>query len=92
MKKKNKQVDPIPEEFSSYEEAAEFWDTHDTSDYPDAFEEVYFKAELRKRHYEVEVDEDVMKGLKKQAKKLGVSVSRLASDLLRNQVSSTTSS
>jgi len=34
---KPKQIDPIPEEFSSYEEAGKFWDTHDTTDYPGAF-------------------------------------------------------
>jgi len=31
------QVDPIPDEFTSYDEAAEFWDSHDTMDYPDGF-------------------------------------------------------
>ena len=31
---------PIPEEFASREEAAEFWDAHDTTDYPDSFETV----------------------------------------------------
>jgi hypothetical protein len=36
----DKRIDPIPEEFDSYEEAAEFWDTHDTTDYPDAFRSV----------------------------------------------------
>jgi len=36
-KRKQRQIDPIPEEFATYEEAAEFWDTHDTTDYPDAF-------------------------------------------------------
>ena len=30
-----KKVDPIPEEFNSYEEAAEFWDTHDSTKYID---------------------------------------------------------
>jgi hypothetical protein len=28
-----KKTDPVPKEFSSYEEAAEFWGTHDTTDY-----------------------------------------------------------
>jgi len=28
-----KKIDPIPKEFNSYEEAAEFWDKHDTSAY-----------------------------------------------------------
>jgi hypothetical protein len=55
---KSKQIDPMPDGFSSYEETAEFWDTHDTMDYPDAFQDVDIKAEFRKRHYQVEVYED----------------------------------
>lgn len=90
MSKKNKHADPIPNEFSSYEEAAEFWETHDTTDYPDAFQDVEVQAEFRKRHYEVEVDEDVMKTLRKQAQKLGVPVRRLVSDLLRREISTIT--
>lgn len=90
MKAQNKKgIDPIPEEFSSYEEAADFWDNHDTTDYPGDFEDVDVKAEFRKRHYEVEIDEDVIRGLQKKADKMGVSVSRLASDLLRNQITKT---
>lgn len=34
---KAKRVEPIPTEFASYEKAAEFWETHDTTDYPGAF-------------------------------------------------------
>jgi hypothetical protein len=49
-------VDPIPEEFASYEEAAEFWDTHDTTDYPDAFRTVDVVAEFKRRYYEVEIE------------------------------------
>ena len=43
-------VDPIPEEFASYEEAAAFWDSHSTADYPDAFRPVETVTELRGRH------------------------------------------
>lgn len=43
MKRPTEQIDPIPEEFASYEEAAEFWDTHDTTDYPDDFEPCLLK-------------------------------------------------
>ena len=57
MNDKQKQIDPIPEEFPSYEDAAEFWDTHDTTDYPDSFETVDVQSELRRRRYEVEIDE-----------------------------------
>jgi hypothetical protein len=91
MSKRNKPRKPVPKEFSSYEEAAEFWDSHDTTDYPDAFEDVVVNAELRKCHYEVEVDEDLMKVLRKKAQKLGVSTSRLASDLLRREISAASS-
>lgn len=39
MSKPN-QRDPLPEEFSSYEEAGRFWDTHDSTAYPEAFETI----------------------------------------------------
>jgi hypothetical protein len=44
---KNKRVVPIPNDFSSYEGAAGFWGTHDTTDYPGAFQNVDVKAEYR---------------------------------------------
>jgi predicted phosphatase len=82
-----KNVDPIPEEFASYEEAAEFWDTHDTTDYLDAFRTVEVVTEFRSRHYEVELEAEVVRKLQAQARRRGVTVSRLASDLLRHQLS-----
>jgi predicted transcriptional regulator len=82
----NKKFDPIPEEFSSYEEAADFWDSHDTTYYPDEFEDVEVQARFIHRHFEVEVDEDVMDALIKQAKSLGVPASRIANNLLRRQL------
>ncbi|MGK7956439.1 MAG: CopG family antitoxin [Crocosphaera sp.] len=45
MNNKPNAVDPIPEEFSSYEAAAEFWDNHDTTDYLDDFETVQLKSD-----------------------------------------------
>ncbi|MCD6553479.1 MAG: hypothetical protein J7M16_05655 [Anaerolineae bacterium] len=86
MRNREKRVDPIPEEFASYEEAAEFWDTHDTTDYPDAFRTVDVVTEFRGRHYEVEIDEDVARLLRAKARQKGVTVSRLVSDLLRQQL------
>ncbi|RLC62195.1 MAG: hypothetical protein DRI80_06975 [Chloroflexota bacterium] len=86
MRNREKCVDPIPEEFASYEKAAEFWDTHDTTDYPDAFRTVDVVTEFRGRHYEVEIDEDVARLLRAKARQKGVTVSRLVSDLLRQQL------
>lgn len=90
MKGKKTCVDPIPHEFDSYEEAAEFWDTHDTTDYLNAFRTVEVEAEFRGRHYEVELDEDVVQMLQKRARELDVSVGYLASDLLRKQIAAVT--
>ena len=84
--RKKKHVDPIPEEFSSYEEAAEFWDTHDTTDYPETFVTVEFESQLRRRRYEIEVDPDVVKVLRARARQRGVSAGHLASDILRQQL------
>lgn len=48
MKDKNQPIEPIPDEFTSYEAAAEFWDTHDTTDYLENFETVSVEVtELR---------------------------------------------
>jgi len=87
MSAKKKHIDPIPDEFDSYEEAAEFWDKHDTTDYPKAFKTVKVKTELRKRHFEVEIEEELMKELRKRAQKSGVPTRRLVNDMLRRQIS-----
>jgi hypothetical protein len=83
---KKKHIDPIPDEFANYEEAAEFWDTHDTTDYPDAFRTVEVKAKFRSRRYEIEVDAEVIKALRVTARQKKVAVGQLASDLLRQQL------
>ena len=84
--RRKKHIDPIPEEFSSYEEASEFWDTHDTTDYPESFVTVDFKSQLRRTRYEIEIDSDVVKVLRAKARRRGVSASDLASDILRRQL------
>jgi hypothetical protein len=87
MPNSGKRVDPIPNEFATYEDAAAFWDTHDTTDYPDAFQTVEVEeVALRQRRYEVEIDEDVVRMLQEQARKRALPISRLASDLLRQQL------
>lgn len=86
MNSKERQVDPLPEQFSSYEEVAEFWDTHDATDYLDVFHPVTLRTEFRKRHYEVEIDKNVLFALRERARRTGVPVSRLANDMLRSQI------
>ena len=86
MKNKDKQKDALPETFSSYEEAGEFWDTHDSTDYLEHLIPVEAEVNLMKRHYEVEIEEDVMKALEKQACSQHISIGKLANDLLKQQL------
>ncbi|VVB96114.1 CopG antitoxin of type II toxin-antitoxin system [uncultured archaeon] len=44
MTKKSKQ---IPEEFKTYEEAAGFWDTHESTDFLDELEDVKMKVDIK---------------------------------------------
>jgi hypothetical protein len=82
-KKKN---DAIPNEFASYEEAAAFWDTHDTTKYTDALRPVEVVAKLKSRRFEIELDADVVKALRQRARRRKVPAKRLANDLLRQQL------
>lgn len=86
MNDKQKQIDPLPEEFASYEEAGEFWDTHDTTDYLDSFETVAVEAGLKRRRYEVEIDEELMKSLTEQAQKRSIGVNQLVSEMLKEKI------
>lgn len=89
MTKKDKKTDPIPEEFNSDREAGDFWDTHDTTDYIEAFVDTEVDVELKGRRYEIDIDEDVMVLLKKEAKRAHMNPGRLASQLLRKDLAMT---
>ena len=83
---KRKKVDPIPDEFASPEEAADFWDKHDTTHYPDKFRTVKVVSEFRNRHYEIPIDGEVALRLQQRARRAGVTPGRLASKLLRKEL------
>jgi hypothetical protein len=86
MKKKDRKIDPIPDEFASYKEAGEFWDTHDTTDYIESFINADVNVQLQGRRYEIDIDEDVMQLLKKEAERTHKLPGRLASQLLRKEL------
>ncbi|NET59132.1 MAG: hypothetical protein F6K47_24210 [Symploca sp. SIO2E6] len=83
MSDRSKAVDPIPEEFASYEAAAEFWDTHDTTDYLDDFETVPIETQLQQKRFAVEIDEELMQVLYQQSQQQGVGVTQLVNNMLR---------
>jgi len=43
--------DPLPEHFETLDEAAEFWDTHDSGDYEEFLKDVPCDFDLQKRTY-----------------------------------------
>lgn len=86
MKNKNLNIDPIPEQFDSYEEAGEFWDNHDTTDYLEDFVTVEINSKLQQKHYEVEIDLDLIQQLKNQAKKQEVTIQHLVNQILREKI------
>lgn len=84
MRAKSKKRDPLPEQFASYDEAGEFWDTHDFTDYLEFTTPVSMTGKLLKRHYEVELDPELAAVLQRRARKLKQPVRKLVSDLLRH--------
>ena len=74
----------MPDNFESYEEAAEFWDAHDSADFMDSLEEV--DVDIQKRHYLIELDNDTAALLQERAKKEHLSPTNLASKLLHNDL------
>ena len=81
-----KKLKKIPEEFKTYEEAAYFWDTHDSTDYLDNLEEIEVEVDIQKKHYLLEVDMQIAEILQESARKKGISASSLANELLYKQL------
>lgn len=82
----NKHVDPLPDEFRSEEEAAEFWNTHSITDYEEFLEPVSLEVDLKRRHFEIEVDEESFLVLRDRAKKLQKPTKELASEILKQKL------
>jgi hypothetical protein len=81
-----KKTDQLPETFSSYDDAADFWDSHDTTEYLQDSHPVKVISEFRTRRYEIEIDENIADALRREAKLKGISPSLLASELLRQRL------
>jgi hypothetical protein len=77
INRKMRPKEPIPK-FSSYEEEAEFWDTHDVTDYWDDFEPVdlRFSPDL-KSVLTFPIDAETLDQLQKAASSRGVEIDTL---------------
>ncbi|MDQ3547185.1 MAG: BrnA antitoxin family protein [Chloroflexota bacterium] len=69
--------EPIPK-FASYEEEAEFWDTHDVTDYWDDFEptDLRFSPDLRSE-LTIPIDSRTLSRLQEAASSRGIAIDTL---------------
>jgi hypothetical protein len=84
--RRTRHVDPLPDEFKSHEEAAEFWETHSITDYEEFLEPVDLDVDIKRRHFEIEVDEESFLALRETAKKEQKPVRQLASEILKQKL------
>ena len=83
-KPSKKKRDPLPEHFASLEEAAEFWDTHDSADYEEYFVEVDVEVDLKKRT--ISVDSALYDRVSAIAKKKHVRTNELLSRWIKEKL------
>ncbi len=86
MAKRKKSKDPIPESFASLEEAAEFWDTHDSGDYWEYTKPAHFDVKLEKHPRYLAMDRSVARKLARAAKKRKVPANVLGNLLLQERL------
>lgn len=89
MTNTNRRIDPLPKEFGSEEEAAAFWDKHSIADYAEFLEPVTFEADIKRRHFEIEVDEESFTALRNSARKQRKPAKQIASEILKRNLSAT---
>ena len=90
-KNKKQQRDPLPDEFSSAEEAGEFWDTHSGADYEDYMKEVRFDVDLKGRTHDVRIADDLMRQVRKIANQKGVATETLVNLWLQEKIAAASS-
>lgn len=69
--------DPLPESFSTLDEAGEFWDTHSSADYEDEMEAVDVEVDLSASKVYCAIESDLARRLREQARREGVSTAEL---------------
>ena len=86
MQSTDKEIDPLPEEFTSEDEAEEFWSTHSITDYEEFLEPIDLEMDLKRRHFEIEIDQESFQALCASAKKHHKPVKQLASEILKEKL------
>lgn len=85
----NNVKDPIPEEFSSIDEAAEFWDTHSLADYWAETREVEIEVRAPRRR-RVTLAPELAAKVAERARREGISVETLVNVWVAERLHATT--
>jgi len=78
--------EPIPEHFQSAEEAGDFWDNHDLTDYWDQTRETDLKFGLKRRRYFIGIDPGIAKDLQHISEAEGISSETMANLWLQEKL------
>jgi hypothetical protein len=82
-----KRIDSLPEDFGSLEAAEEFWEVHDTTDYPSK-KVKGLCIEVQTMTLELQLEAKVAYWLLKIADEKGISIDELVNALLKNGLES----
>jgi predicted DNA binding CopG/RHH family protein len=63
--------DPIPQ-FKTVQEEAEFWDTHDTADYPEIWQPIEVKFRRKEKVVAVRFEQRTFSEIRQKALRLGI--------------------
>ena len=74
--------------FGTYEEAADWFDTHDMANYAAMMQPVDFSFDLRKNRDWVELENDIARSVRELAKRQKIPTRRLVNELLREGLAS----
>lgn len=77
---------PIPESFTTIEAAAEFWDSHDVSDYEDLTKEVAVTVALNRKRLLIAIDPDLAGKIESEAERRGLSTETLVNLWLSERI------
>ncbi len=89
MATNKKKRDPLPDSFPSWREAAEFWDTHDTGDYPEAWKPLNETIEfVEEPGLQINLSPRLTRELQDRARAAKVTVETLVNSLLEKSIRS----
>lgn len=79
--------DPLPRHFKSLEEAADFWDSHDSADYDEYFKDVEAEVDIKRRTYLISIDGPLYDKVQAIARKKHIALETLVNRWIQEKAS-----